>query len=129
VYPRSVRRSLDQKVCDLRQLEEWRVTFADRSGTAQGGCAQREVREGIDDQRVGDAAVAQHRGDLCERRELDRDDLAAVELLRVRALGIEREERVEEVVLDRGIRRHHPERLPARRGVAGLLDELALRGG
>src|SRR5688572_13693735 len=80
-----------------------------------------------DDERVLDRAAPQQLGDLAQWHGLHRDNFVTVEMRLVRALGIEREEAVQPVVLDRWIRRDRAEPFPLARRVTGLLDELARR--
>ncbi len=94
----------------------------------QVGQLEGEVRERGDHEGVIDLAGAQHRVHVGQRPGLDGDDLAAVEALRDRGLGVLGEEAVERVVLDRRVGRGHAEPAPPLGHVAGLLGELA-RGG
>src|SRR6185503_13933552 len=78
-----------------------------------------------DDERMLDLARTQRLGDLVERHQLDFDELAAFQLLRRCLLCMQREKRMEVIVLDRGIWRDDAELAPHLGRVAGLFGELA----
>src|SRR5690349_11376481 len=82
-----------------------------------------------DDERVIDLSAPQPRAHVGERQCRDVEDLAAVGPRRLGAARVEREVRVEVVVLDRRIGRYFAERAPAARREPGLLGQLALGGG
>src|SRR5262249_56148032 len=87
-----------------------------------------EPQQGRHGLRVGELAVADHGERLVEGPDQGLQELALVEL----ALGAREAPREVEVdrlvgVRDRGV--NHAEIAPVRRGVAGLLGQLALRGG